>query len=166
MTIGIAVLLIVAYGVRVLARGRYVPDRVRKEPGSLFLSRFFIEAGYWYFEPLQKLCVRLRITPNQLTAGSLACSVGGAAAFATGSFTLGGWLVIACAILDALDGMVARTRGIASDAGELIDAAVDRYAEIATFAGIAAYYRSYPLGFWLALASLAGALLVSYAPST
>jgi len=29
----------------VLARGRYVPDRVRKEPGSLFLSRFFIEAG-------------------------------------------------------------------------------------------------------------------------
>jgi CDP-diacylglycerol--glycerol-3-phosphate 3-phosphatidyltransferase len=163
VTIGIAVLLIVAYGVRVLARGRYVPDRVRKEPGSLFLSRFFIEAGYWYFEPLQRLCVGLRITPNQLTAGSLACSVGGAAAFATGSFTLGGWLVIACAILDALDGMVARTRGIASDAGELIDAAVDRYAEIATFAGIAAYYRSYPLGFWLALTSLAGALLVSYA---
>ncbi|HEY4769747.1 MAG TPA: GtrA family protein, partial [Myxococcales bacterium] len=163
MTIGIAVLLIVAYGIRVLARGRYVPDRVRKEPGSLFLSRFFIEAGYWYFEPLQRLCVRLHITPNQLTAGSLACSVGGAAAFATGSFTLGGWLVIACAILDALDGMVARTRGIASDAGELIDAAVDRYAEIATFAGIAAYYRSYPLGFWLALTSLAGALLVSYA---
>src|SRR5260370_16923377 len=59
--------------------------------------------------------------------------------------------------------MVARTRGTASDAGELIDAAVDRYAEIATFAGIAAYYRNYPLGFWLALSSLGGALLVSYA---
>jgi phosphatidylglycerophosphate synthase/putative flippase GtrA len=161
--IGIVVLLVVAYALRVLLKGRYVPERVRKEPGSLFLSRFFIEAGYWYFEPLEKLCVRLRITPNQLTAGSLACSVGGAAAFATGRFTLGGWLVIACAILDALDGMVARTQGTASDAGELIDAAVDRYAEIATFAGIAAYYRSYPLGFWLALTSLAGALLVSYA---
>jgi len=66
-------------------------------------------------------------------------------------------------VLDALDGMVARTRGTASDAGELIDAAVDRYAEIATFAGIAAYYRSYPVGFWLALTSLGGALLVSYA---
>ena len=163
MTIGIVVLLIVGYGVRVLVRGRYVPERVRKEPGSLFLSRFFIEAGYWYFEPLEKLCVQLRISPNQLTAGSLACSVAGAAAFATGRFLLGGWLVIACAVLDALDGMVARTRGTASDAGELIDAAVDRYAEIATFAGIAAYYRSYPLGFWLALTSLAGALLVSYA---
>ncbi len=163
MTIGIVVLLFLGYVLRVLVRGRYVPDRVRKEPGSLLLSRFVIEAGYWYFEPLEKLCVRLRITPNQLTAASLACSVAGAACFATGRFLLGGWLVIACAILDALDGMVARTRGTASDAGELIDAAVDRYAEIATFAGIAAYYRSYPLGFWLALACLGGALLVSYA---
>jgi CDP-diacylglycerol--glycerol-3-phosphate 3-phosphatidyltransferase len=163
VTIGAALILVAGYFVRVLLKGRYLPERVRKEPGSLLLSRFFIEAGYWYFEPLQRLCVRLHITPNQLTAGSLACSVGGAAAFATGRFLLGGWLVIACAVLDALDGMVARTRGTASDAGELIDAAVDRYAEIATFAGIAAYYRSYPLGFWLALISLAGALLVSYA---
>ena len=163
MTIGFVVLLLAAYAARVLVKGRYVPERVKKEPGSVFLSRFFIEFGYWCFEPLERLCLRLQITPNQLTAGSLACSVGAAAAFAVGRFTLGGWLVIACAILDALDGMVARTRGTASDAGELLDAAVDRYAEIATFAGIAAYYRSYPLGFWLALGSLAGALLVSYA---
>jgi len=163
VTIGVVVLLLLAYAVRVAVKGRYVPERVKKEPGSVFLHRFFIEFGYWCFEPLERLCLRLRITPNQLTAGSLACSVGGAAAFATGRFTIGGWLVIACAILDALDGMVARTRGTASDAGELLDAAVDRYAEIATFAGIAAYYRSYPLGFWLALTSLAGALLVSYA---
>jgi CDP-diacylglycerol--glycerol-3-phosphate 3-phosphatidyltransferase len=163
VTIGFVLLLLAAYAGRVLLKGRYVPERVKKEPGSVFLSRFFIEFGYWCFEPMARLCLRLKITPNQLTAGSLACSVGGAAAFAVGRFTLGGWLVIACAILDALDGMVARTRGTASDAGELIDAAVDRYAEIATFAGIAAYYRSYPLGFWLALGSLAGALLVSYA---
>jgi len=163
VTIGVVVLLLAAYSLRVLVKGRYVPERVQKEPGSVFLNRFFIEFGYWCFEPLEKLCLRLRITPNQLTLGSLGCSVVGAAAFATGRFTLGGWLVIACAILDALDGMVARTRGTASDAGELLDAAVDRYAEIATFAGIAAYYRSYPLGFWLALTSLAGALLVSYA---
>ena len=163
MTIGIVVILLGAYSARVLAKGRYVPERVRKEPGSVFLSRFFIEFGYWCFEPLEKLCLRLRVTPNQLTVGSLACSVGAAVSFATGRFTLGGWLVIACAILDALDGMVARTRGTASDAGELLDAAVDRYAEIATFAGIAAYYRSYAPGFWLAVTSLAGALLVSYA---
>ncbi len=155
--------LLAAYGVRVLAKGRYLPDRLKKEPGSVFLGRFFLEFGYWCFDPMEKLAIGLGLTPNQLTAASLLCSLGGAAAFATGRFTMGGWLVIACAILDALDGMVARKRGTASDAGELIDAAVDRYAEIATFAGIAAYYRSYPLGFWLALGSMGGALLVSYA---
>ena len=143
--------------------GRFEHERARKEPGSFFLGRFLIEFGYWCFSPLERAALALGVTPNQLTAASLACSVGGAAAFAVGRPAVGGGLVILCAILDALDGMVARTRGTASDAGELIDAAVDRYAEIATFAGIAAYYRNYPLGFWLAIASMGGALLVSYA---
>ncbi|HKB76745.1 MAG TPA: GtrA family protein [Myxococcales bacterium] len=143
--------------------GRFDHDRARKEPGSFFLGRFLIEFGYWCFSPLERGALALGVTPNQLTAASLACSVAGAAAFALGRPQVGGGLVILCAILDALDGMVARTRGTASDAGELIDAAVDRYAEIATFAGIAAYYRTYPLGFWLAIVSMGGALLVSYA---
>jgi phosphatidylglycerophosphate synthase/putative flippase GtrA len=155
--------LLGAYVVRVLAKGRFDHDRARKEPGSAFLGRFLIEFGYWCFSPLEKACHSLGITPNQLTIGSLASSLLGAAAFALGSPEAGGALVILCAILDALDGMVARTRGTASEAGELLDAAVDRYAEIATFAGIAAYYRSYAPGFWLALASMGGALLVSYA---
>ncbi len=163
MTIAFVALLLAAYAVRVLVKGHYEPDRLKKEPGSVFLGRFFLEFGYWCFDPMEKAMLAAGVTPNQLTAASLLCSLGGAAAFATGRFTMGGWLVIACAILDALDGMVARSRGTASDAGELIDAAVDRYAEIATFAGIAAYYRSYPIGFWLALTSMGGALLVSYA---
>jgi len=143
--------------------GRFEHERARKEPGSFFLGRFLIEFGYWCFSPLERGALALGVTPNQLTAASLGCSVAGAAAFAVGRPAVGGGLVILCAILDALDGMVARTRGTASDAGELIDAAVDRYAEIATFAGIAAYYRTYPLGFWLAIVSMGGALLVSYA---
>lgn len=163
MTLGIAAGLLCAYALRVALKGPYRPERLKKEPGSVFLGRFVMECGYWCFDPLEKLLLRLGVTPNQLTAGSLLCSMGGAMAFATGRFTMGGWLVIACAVLDALDGMVARARGTASEAGELIDAAVDRYAELATFAGIAAYYRNYPLGFWLALSSLGGALLVSYA---
>jgi phosphatidylglycerophosphate synthase/putative flippase GtrA len=143
--------------------GRFEHERARKEPGSFFLGRFLIEFGYWCFAPLERGALALGVTPNQLTAASLGCSVAGAAAFAVGRPAVGGGLVILCAILDALDGMVARTQGTASDAGELIDAAVDRYAEIATFAGIAAYYRNYPPGFWLAIASMGGALLVSYA---
>ena len=155
--------LLAAYGVRVAVLGRYEHERAQKEPGSFFLGRFLIEFGYWCFSPLERAALSLGVTPNQLTVASLACSIAGAAAFAVGKPEAGGGLVILCAILDALDGMVARSRGTASEAGELIDAAVDRYAEIATFAGIAAYYRTYPLGFWLAIVSLGGALLVSYA---
>src|SRR5215470_15081928 len=155
--------LLAAYGIRVAVIGRYEHDRARKEPGSFFLGRFLIEFGYWCFAPLERAALSLGVTPNQLTALSLSCSIAGAAAFAVGKPEAGGALVILCAILDALDGMVARSRGTASEAGELIDAAVDRYAEIATFAGIAAYYRNYPLGFWLSISSMGGALLVSYA---
>src|SRR6267154_4692622 len=155
--------LLAAYGIRVALAGRFAHARAEKEPGSPFLGRFLIEFGYWAFSPLEKVCNALGVTPNQLTAASLVSSIAAAFCFAIGKPEVGGALVILCAIFDALDGMVARTRGIASDAGELIDAAVDRYAEIATFAGIAAYYRTYPPGFWLALASLGGALLVSYA---
>jgi len=163
VAIGVVLLLLAAYGARVMVAGRYVSERSKKEPGSVFLNRFFIEFAYWCFEPLERLSVRVGLTPNQLTGASLLSAIAGAFAFGTGHFEVGGWLVILCAICDALDGMVARSRGLASEAGELIDAAVDRYAEIATFAGIAAYYRSYPFGFWLALCSMGGALLVSYA---
>src|SRR5256885_2881549 len=155
--------LLAVYGIRVAFAGRFTHERAEKEPGSPFLGRFLIEFGYWAFSPLEKACLVLGVTPNQLTAASLVASLGAALFFAVGDPSVAGALVILCAIFDALDGMVARARGTASDAGELIDAAVDRYAEIATFAGIAAYYRTYPPGFWLALASLGGALLVSYA---
>jgi phosphatidylglycerophosphate synthase/putative flippase GtrA len=155
--------LLAAYGIRVALAGRFAHERAEKEPGSPFLGRFLIEFGYWAFSPLAKACHALGVTPNQLTAASLVASIAAAFFFALGRPDVAGALVILCAIFDALDGLVARTRGTASDAGELIDAAVDRYAEIAAFAGIAAYYRTYPPGFWLALTSLGGALLVSYA---
>ena len=161
--LALIVLVFGGYCVRVAVKGRYVHDRAKKEPGSLFAGRFLIEFAYWMFAALEKGALALRLTPNQLTFGSMAAALGAALAFAFGNPALGGVLVLVCAILDALDGMVARTRGTASDSGELIDAAVDRYAEIATFAGIAAYYREFALGFWLALCSLGGALLVSYA---
>ena len=155
--------LLVAYAIRVRLYGRYESARAKKEPGSIFMGRALIEFAYWCFDPVEAALLRLNVTPNQLTVASLLAAFGGAVAFAMGKPALGGTGVLLCAILDALDGMVARARGTSSDAGELFDAAVDRYAEVATFAGIAAYYRDFPPGFWMALLSLGGALLVSYA---
>src|SRR5260370_8050332 len=113
---GGVVALLAAYGVRVVVKGRYATERLKKELGRVFLGRFFMEFGYWCFDPMEKAALGLGVTPNQLTAASLLCSLGGAAAFATGRFAMGGWLVIACAILDALDRIVAPSPRTASAA--------------------------------------------------
>src|SRR5438309_298762 len=125
VSLALVLALLAAFAIRNRIKGPYRHDRLRKETGSVFLSRFFMEFGYWCFEPLKKTSLRLKLTPNQITTGSLAASMAGAAAFAAGQFAWGGILVILCAVLDALDGLVARERGTASDSGELIDAAVD-----------------------------------------
>ncbi|MBK6532465.1 MAG: GtrA family protein [Deltaproteobacteria bacterium] len=63
---------------------------------------------------------------------------------------------------DALDGMVARATGVASDAGEVLDAAVDRYQEFAFLAGLAVYYRANTAWLLLTLAALLGSVMTSY----
>src|SRR6185437_2877167 len=62
----------------------------------------------------------------------------------------------------SLDGMVARMTRVASDAGEVLDAAADRYVEFFFLAGLVIYYREIPGLMILALAALAGSFMVSY----
>src|SRR5260370_36686031 len=95
---------------------------------------------------------------------SLALQLGAAAAIATGHFGLGGWLLLLGAMCDSLDGAVARARGVSSDSGELLDATVDRWSEMAIFFAYAWYYRDMPVGFALSAGSRIGAVMVGYAP--
>jgi CDP-diacylglycerol--glycerol-3-phosphate 3-phosphatidyltransferase len=66
------------------------------------------------------------------------------------------------ASFDALDGIVARERGLSSDAGEVLDAVVDRYADAAPLLGLAVYYRASLTALLLVLFALLGSRLVSY----
>jgi CDP-diacylglycerol--glycerol-3-phosphate 3-phosphatidyltransferase len=66
------------------------------------------------------------------------------------------------AAFDALDGIVARERGLASDAGEVLDAVVDRYADAAPLVGLAVYYRASVPALLLVLIALVGSIQVSY----
>jgi phosphatidylglycerophosphate synthase len=66
------------------------------------------------------------------------------------------------ALLDTLDGMVARLTGVSSDAGEVLDAAVDRYVEFFMLGGLVIYYREIPVLMILAFAALIGSFMVSY----
>jgi CDP-diacylglycerol--glycerol-3-phosphate 3-phosphatidyltransferase len=79
---------------------------------------------------------------------------------------LGGWLLIAAALFDTLDGAVARISGKTTRFGAFLDSVMDRYSEAVTLLAIAAYYLTQPepqLPVMLVIFALAGSLMVSYA---
>lgn len=152
-----------AFSVRSAVYGRPHTERVTKQGGSVLLGEYFMEYGLWMFRPVTKLCIRLHIHPDVLSWTSLLLHLVASVAIAMGMFGLGGWVLVFGAACDALDGAVARARGLASDSGEVLDAAVDRIAEMAVFFAFAWYYRTDALGFLLAAAGCIGAVMVSYA---
>jgi CDP-diacylglycerol--glycerol-3-phosphate 3-phosphatidyltransferase len=155
-------LAFVAFVVKSALRGSPQSSRVEKVGGSVLLSRYAMEYLLWVFGPVTRAAIRLRIHPDAFSWASLLLQLVAAVFIARGSFGLGATLIILGAACDAADGAVARGRGMASDAGEVLDAAVDRWAEMAVFSGFAWYYRSLWPGFLLAVAACTGAVMVSY----
>lgn len=163
MLAGAFVVAFGAFAVKTTLTGRPQTERVTKQGGTPLLGEYFMEYGLWVFRPAVRACVRLGIHPDTLSWTSLVLHLAAAVAIAGGWFGLGGWTLVVGAMCDSLDGAVARARELASDAGEVLDAAVDRWAEMAVFFGFAYYYRNDPVGFVLSAAACAGAVMVSYA---
>lgn len=137
--------------------------RVRAQGGTILLGVSVMELLYSLIGPVVRLATRLRVSPDVFSWASLVLQGAAALFLARGAFGLGGGLLAVGASCDALDGAVARASGRASDAGEVLDAAIDRWGEMAVFFGCAYFYRTDDLGFWLSCAACAGAIMVSYA---
>jgi len=137
-------------------------SRIDQQGSSPFLGRLPLEVAYWAFTPLARLVNALEISPNTVSWTCLALGSAAAIAAAAGAIVLAGSLILASAVFDMLDGMVARSRGLASDAGEVLDAAVDRYTEFLFLAGMTIYYRDRLWAMALVQAALVGSMLVSY----
>ena len=155
-------LVSVAYSVRVLLKGRVRYDRVNRQGGSVLLGKPLMEMAYWGLQPVGRLLVFLKVSPNQLSWASLVLGGIAGVAFAYGHFGYAAVFATYSALFDALDGMVARLTGHASDSGEVLDAAVDRYVEFFFFAGLIVYYRHSPILVLVALAALMGSFMISY----
>jgi len=104
------------------------------------------------------------VQPNVITALSLIGAT--LAGFAFFFSYWHAWLLFVGALgvlvngfLDALDGKVARMRGLASPKGDFIDHAADRFADVIIVGGIAASPWCPPL---VGITALAGMLLTSY----
>src|SRR6185312_8781365 len=121
-----------------------------------------MEMVYWIIDPMISFIASLRITPNMVTLGSLIPAAGAGVAIGCGWFGLGATLAVLAAFGDIIDGLLARKTGLSSDAGELVDAAVDRYGEMFFFGGLVYYYRDHDQVLFIVLAAIIGSFMVSY----
>ncbi len=155
-------LVLAAYGVRVAVVGRALDPRVQRESSTVLLGRFPIEAFHWALRCVGRAVSRSGVSPDALTITSLVISGASLPLAAFGMLPAAGAALLFGAAFDALDGIVARERGVASDSGEVLDAVVDRYADAAPLMGLAVYYRASVPALVLVLAALLGSMLVSY----
>jgi phosphatidylglycerophosphate synthase len=136
--------------------------RIDAVPASPYLPRLLMEFAYWVFEQPVAICRALGITPAMISYASVAVTLGAAVALGAGRFAVGGWTLLLAFALDAWDGILARRLGTASNAGEFLDATVDRYNDLFAFFGLAYYWRNDPWPLAITAAALVGSTLTSY----
>jgi len=115
-------------------------------------------------EPIAAFLNRLGLMPNTMTIIGLAGNVLGAYLLARGEMTLGGVVILLMGPIDALDGTMARLRGMAGQFGAFVDSVTDRYSELVIMAGLLYYYIHLgdKLASMLVFSAAAGSVLVSY----
>jgi len=115
---------------------------------------------------LNPLAKRMPIGPMGISFLSLLTAIGAGYSFYMADLENTNWLLIGAlmvfltAVLDALDGMVARIRAISSRRGDLLDHTLDRVADIIIMGGIALgpLVDDITIGF----AAIIGILMLSY----
>ena len=112
-----------------------------------------------YFDPLVAIAIRCRLTPNFFTIAALLASAAAGILFYL-RFELLAILAVALnAFCDSMDGAVAREMKCQSKRGDVLDHAVDRYADIFIITGI---FASGMVPWQIGVLALTGVLMASY----
>jgi len=114
--------------------------------------------------PVARAMGRLGIHPNMVTILGLLLQVGVGVMLGLGYITLGGWLLLIVAPVDALDGALARALGKQSRFGAFLDSTLDRLSDAALILGLTVHYlrRGASTAIVLLLISLVAVMMVSY----
>ncbi len=112
-----------------------------------------------------RAALRMDLRPNQLTVAAFVVSAIGASLFVHGTrqgFLLAGLITYAGNLLDAADGMLARTKNLCTRFGAYLDLYLDRLSDFLVFGAIAVgnyRYTGHRLFFFVSLFGLAAYML-------
>jgi CDP-diacylglycerol--glycerol-3-phosphate 3-phosphatidyltransferase len=118
-----------------------------------------------FLEPMARFISWTGLSPNVVTVIGFVLMIGVAFVLAGGHFLVGGILITAFALFDAVDGTLARMMGRTSRFGAFLDSTLDRFSEAVMFLGLFIYYvgQDQSLELILIYATVVGSLMVSYA---
>lgn len=156
----ILIISLIAYSLTKRTKTRDIPESASRHT-SKFLSAHLKEWWVFITDPIAHLFVRLKIRPSVLTFIGFLFSVTAGILFAKGLFGYAGWVMIFGATFDIFDGRVARLTGQETRSGAFYDSVMDRFGEGVCFLGLAFYFRSSWILFFV-IAGLIGSMLVSY----
>ncbi|ADB57501.1 archaetidylinositol phosphate synthase [Archaeoglobus profundus] len=108
-------------------------------------------------KPITNILAKIGIKPNHLTILGLLLGFLCAYEIYLGNYTVSVILLILSSLMDALDGALARDKGMITEFGGFLDSVLDRYVDIAIF-----FALGFQVGWVLAVFALSGALMVSY----
>lgn len=115
-------------------------------------------------DPIAAFLNRLGLMPNTMTLLGLLGNMVAAYFLWRGNMTIGGLIILAVGPIDALDGAMARLRGMPTQFGAFVDSVTDRYSDLLMLGGLLMFYagQANQLAVGLAYAAAVGTVLVSY----
>ncbi|HET6230065.1 MAG TPA: CDP-alcohol phosphatidyltransferase family protein [Longimicrobiaceae bacterium] len=147
----------------VVARGRPMDADVARRSKSVLLGHWVRDWLMWVIGPMERGLVRARVSPDVFNYLGVVFGLLAGVAFARGSLSLAGWMVLLGGAADIFDGRIARARGIAAPYGAFLDSTLDRFAETFAFAGVALFFQASRPALLATVLAMGASLLVSYA---
>ncbi len=132
------------------------------------------ELAYKVMDPIIKVLIKLKVTPNMITLFGLLLTVGSAAVLIYGAeigdrdnhkyIGIAGWIILLAGAMDMVDGRLARLSGTAHPSGALFDSVIDRYSELFMFFGFCYYTvtQNYLFTSIFCFMAMIGSIMVSY----
>ncbi|HYV98262.1 MAG TPA: CDP-alcohol phosphatidyltransferase family protein [Gemmatimonadaceae bacterium] len=145
------------------SRHRTTDAEVAKRPATVLLGFWVRDWFMWLLGPVERPLVRARVSPDLLNYLGVGFGVAAAAAFVANRLPVAGWMITLSGVCDILDGRLARALGKVTDHGAFLDSTLDRFAEAATFVGVAWVLAGRPWTVCATMLAMGGSLLVSYA---